>query len=342
MPSMRLAALLVALALPASAQTDHAALAERALDKVILPAAERLAETTEALAAAAPASCPTDPDALRMRYQAAFDAWMGLQHLSFGPLEEDNRAFQLAFWPDSRGTTGRTVERFLVTENPAIDDAAAFAQVSVAGRGFYALERLLYGDDGPLPIEGFACRYVAAVAADLVRVSGEVVARWRDPWGPRVREAGAPGNETYLAHEEVTQRLFATLLGSLELSASQRLAKPMGSLTSPRPRLAEAWRSGRSLRQIALVLDGAQIMLDDVFAPSLLPSDRAGIEDALTRARTALANVEEIGTLGEAVAQSRIRVEALKQAVEGVGIALQIHLGPGLGVAQGFNSADGD
>ena len=41
------------------------------------------------------------------RSQAAFDAWMGVQHLRFGPSEVDGRSLSIAFWPDPKGSGAR-------------------------------------------------------------------------------------------------------------------------------------------------------------------------------------------------------------------------------------------
>ena len=65
--------------LPAAAETDHAAIAERALHQHILPGFERLAAAAGALAAAAEAACagsgPIDAGPVEAAYAEAFDAW---------------------------------------------------------------------------------------------------------------------------------------------------------------------------------------------------------------------------------------------------------------------------
>ena len=49
------------------------------------------------------------------------------------------------------------------------------------------------------------------------------------------------------------------------------------------------------------------------------------------------------GTLPDAVAgDDRIRVEVLMQSIERLVVALRRYLGPGVGVAEGFNATDGD
>jgi predicted lipoprotein len=342
----RAAALLVALALPVQAAepVDHQAIAERAV-AVILPAADRFAETGAALAEAAPGDCAaTDGELVRARFNAAWDAWLALQPYRFGPLEVEQRALQIAFWPDPRGMTGRTVERLLATEAAPVDDPAAFAEVSVAGRGLPALERLLYDDTGPVALDDtFRCRYVAAAAGDLARLASRAAERWRDPWAARMTQAGAPGNDSFRAPREVTARLYSSLVATLEETAMHRLAPPLGTFDAPKPRLAEAWRAGRSLAQVRGVVDAARTELRQVFFPALGPEAQAAIESSLETVRESLDRVAEAGGLPQAVAgPDRIKVEVLMQSIERLVVELRKHLGPGIGVAEGFNASDGD
>ncbi|MBY8976872.1 imelysin family protein [Rhodobacteraceae bacterium NNCM2] len=330
--------------LTANADPDHAGVAERAVAEIILPGSARFAEAAEALAAAAPAECTAiDAEALRARFNEAWDAWMAIQYLRFGPLEEDNRAFQIAFWPDSRGKTGQTVARMLRTEDPAIFDAEQFGNASVAARGFYALERLLYDDSGAVALEEhYRCAYIAAVAGDISRLAEETLAEWTTPWAGYVVNAGDEGNGHFLAPDEVSRRLMAVTAGSVEETVTSRLARPLGSFDKRRPRLAEARRAGRSLRQIALITDAAERMAMVAFGPELTEEDKAQIAEAAGNVREQLAKVEEAGTLPEAIETTPLRVETLMQSVSYFGEVLSAVIGPRLGIGQGFNAADGD
>ncbi|MBK0398244.1 imelysin family protein [Limibaculum sp. M0105] len=340
-----LAAALALLAPSARAETDHRAVATRILEAVILPGSDAFADAAARLADAAAAECAeVDAAVLRERFHLAWDAWMAIQHFRFGPLQEGDRAFAIAFWPDERGATGRTVARVLKAQDPAVDDPAAFAELPVSTRGFFALERLLWDDTGSAaPIDDYQCRYVAAGAADLSRLGAEIAARWRDPWAETVTTAGEPGNVTFLAASEVTQRLLAVMLAALAETRKDRIATPLGSFDRPRPRLAEAWRSGRSLRQIRLLLEAVEATVRRGFMPELSPARAEALDAAFRDVFARLATAEEAAPLSEAVAgQGRIRVEALGQAVARLEVAVRDGLGPDLGITQGFNAADGD
>ncbi|MEM1384498.1 MAG: imelysin family protein [Pseudomonadota bacterium] len=333
-------------ALPSLAQQepDHAAIAERLVSQIALPASAALAEEARALRDAAPAACSNiDAAALRAQFNATWDAWMAIQHLRFGPLEDQDRALQLAFWPDSRGIVGRTVERLAKAEDPVVDDPETFAGSSVAGRGFYAMERLLYDDAGPVDlVDPYRCRHIAAVAGDILRLAGEIQVEWQDPWATLVRTAGEADNAVFLAPEEVTARVFATTLGAVEETAALRLGKPLGTFERRRSRLAEARRSGRSLRQIELVVDAVDLLGREVFSPDLDQASRELLTLAVARCRDALAAVAELGDLPKAIDGNAIRVEVLMQSVGGLANALRGSVGAGMGLVEGFNSADGD
>ncbi|MEM0922413.1 MAG: imelysin family protein [Pseudomonadota bacterium] len=327
----------------ALAAPDHQAVAERTLAQVT-SASAGFAAATEALRGAAPAACEAiDAEVLQTRFHAAWDAWMALHPMRFGPLEDEDRALQIAFWPDSRGTTGRTVSRALKSQNLPLDDPSAFGNGSVASRGFYALERLLFNDDGAIPLtDPYRCRYVAAVAVDLDRLADEIAASWAGPWGTRVSTAGAPGNDTYLAADEVSLRLFASLTGSLDETIKTRITVPLGSFQKPKPRVAEARRSGRSLQQIALNTQAVGSAALTIFGPELSSEAVGQIEAALAAVEDSLADLRAIGMLPEVLVSDQLKVEILGQKVTGLNNALRATVGPGLGIAEGFNSADGD
>ena len=105
------------LAAPALAQQQ---IVDRALDDYVLPGFEMLAAETSELAAVAAEDCAPGSETLRAAYGTAFDAWIGVSHLRFGPLEAENRAFALAFWPDRNGATPGSLGQLLSEEDPVI------------------------------------------------------------------------------------------------------------------------------------------------------------------------------------------------------------------------------
>lgn len=345
----RLAALVLSALLsaaPAAAAPDHAAIARRALDEHILPGFERLAVATHALETTVDAACagegPIPRDTVDAAWNAAFDAWMGVAHLRFGPSEEENAAFAIAFWPDAKGATPRVLAGMVAAEDPVVDDPAAFHRASIAARGLFAMEQLLF-DPKAAPIEAgtYPCRLLSAIAGDLSLTSDGILARWRDPWAGILTSAGAADNPLYFSGEESSREIYGALNSGLQATVDLRLGRPLGTFDKPQPRRAEAWRSGRSLENVAQSLRATRALAEAAFVPDLTPEAAA----SLMRSFDAALEATEIGLpLPEAVAEpaTRVRVESLQRAVREVQTRVSEKIGGTLGITSGFNAMDGD
>lgn len=321
---------LTLLAAPARADVPEA------LDKDILPGFATFTAATATLAAAAEADC--DPQTLRAPWNAAFDAWLEVAHLRMGPFEEAGRGLAIAFWPDPKNIGGRQMAAMLEAADPALLSPEGTGQISVAARGLFGLERLLYSDTAQAN-PAYACKLTAALAGDLARMAAEMEAAWTGPYGDLLRSPGAPGNATFLTEAEVRQALFTQLLTGLELDADNRIGRPLGTFDKPRPERAEAIASGRSLTNVARSL-AALHRLAEALAQGLgeIPATEAAFE----RAQTLAAGLDDPVFAGVADPSGRLKVEILQQAIEATRAAAETELGALLGVSAGFNSADGD
>ncbi len=324
----RILSLLVALA-----ATPVAAGIDAVINDHILPGYEAFADATKALETAA-GDCA--PAAVRPAWNAAFDAWMGVSHLRFGPVEEEGRSVVIAFWPDARGATPKALAGLISAEDPIIDTPEGTAQISVAARGLYALEYLLYdpqfADSGP-----YGCALVQALTADLAAIAGAVNDDWQDSFAETLRMAGAADNATYLSDREAKQALFTALLTGLEFTADQRLGRPMGTFERPRPTRAETWRSERSLRNVVLSLQ-AMSGLAQALTDGAAPQTEAALAHAVDLAE----KLDDPVFAGVSDPTGRLKVEVVQQAVRAPRETALTEIGPSLGVAPGFNSADGD
>lgn len=299
------------------------------------PRMHSFAVQTRALAVNAAADC-TAPG-VRPSFQNAFDAWMGISHLAFGPLEENGRALAIAFWPDKRGMVASTVGDLVQSEDAAVDDPAEFAEVSVAGRGLFALERLLYDEaNSDYGRDDYACRLVQAIAADLSRMAGELDAAWPDH-AEQMLTAGEEGNTLYLSPKEAEQRFYTALMSGLEFTADQRLGRPLGTFDRPRPERAEARRSERSLRNVLLSLDALNELAVSL-AEAEIPATQAAFDTARAQAEDLQDPV--FATVDDP--SGRLKVEIVQQSIRATRQAVAEEIGVQLGVTQGFNSADGD
>lgn len=325
---MSAAMLSACLATPALAGVDEA------LNDHILPGYAGFAEAAEDLAQAARGDCSAE--ALEPAFYAAFDAWMPVADLRIGPSETG--ALSISFWPDARGSTPRTLGRFIAEEDPVATDVEGYAEVSIAARGLFALEMLIFDPKFSNYAEGsYTCRLVATIAADLDRQAEALAAAWETVYADTLRTAGDAGNTTYLTEEEAVRAIYTQILSSLEFTANQRLGAAMGTFDRPRPALAEARRSERSRRNVTLAAEAAHGL-----ATALADWDLPETDAALGRVREAAARIEDPAFQDVTEPQARLRVEVLQEAIRSLSGAIQTEIGARLGIAPGFNSQDGD
>ncbi len=328
---MTLAALLLPLAAAAQEPAD---IVEAQVADFIRPGFAAFTAAADALAAA-----PCDD--METAYHDAFDAWMRVSHLRFGPTEEAERGYALSFWPDGRGATPRTLAALIAGEDPAVDDPAAFAEVSIAGRGFFALDWLLFDPEREAPLPGsYDCRLAEAIAADIDRIAAELDLAWQDET-TLMRSAGAEGNFDYLEPEEAVRALYSALVTGLEVTIDQRLARPLGTFERSRPRRAEAWRSERAARNVDLSVAA----LADYAGPFLAVADdeiETAVREDFARLQARIEQLDDPAFAGVATPQGRLRIETVQSALREIQGALATEVAPALGVSQSFNALDGD
>lgn len=335
--------------------TTYATLNRAAVENHILPRYDALVPATAALDAAAkdycaaPASKPIEP--LQAAFNATMDAWQDIQHVRFGPIDWFFRSQRFAFWPDPRNTIGKQMAELLSRHQAGSVDVDLLAKGSVATQGLPALERLIYGEDANKLKNGadsaYRCKYVEAIATNLSRIAQETKAAWREGGDKAfktvmldTKAVDAP----YREEQEATLELFKALYLAVELASDHKLARPLGaSAVDARPRLAESWRSERSLRNIQRNLDAARDLYQTAFAPGI--SDKAldaAIKDAFARSLAAAAALKT--PLETAVQDKAMRPQAEKLAAETLALKklLGDRLPPALDIPVGFNALDGD
>ena len=325
-----LVALFLLGALPAAADTAEA------ISDHVLPGYAEFARASTDLAGAAAQDCSAAP--LKEPWNRAFDAWTGVAHLRLGPAEDGGRALAIAFWPDPKATGARQTAAMIAAADPALATPEGLAGASVAARGFYALERLLWG--APYGPGDYSCALVRGLAGDLAGLAEALAQDWGQPgsggYADQLLSPGAEGNTRFLTPDESRQALFTQLITGLEFNADQRLGRPLGSFDKPRPERAEAIASGRSLRNVTLSV----IALRDLARS--LAGEHPATEAAFARAIALAQDLDDPVFAGVAEPASRLKVEILQQAIRAAQEAALAEVGGALGVGVGFNSADGD
>ncbi len=343
-----LASWLGVIAAPAQA-ADFAAFNTSYARDVVTPAFKALAGATGKLAQAADdfAAAPSQDGfaALRISFDSVSDAWMQAQFFRLGPLGAQQRSERFAYWPERRPIIDKQLSALLAKPDADALAAEKFAQASVAVQGLPALERLLYGDTARQvlsagPEQKARIAVIRAIAHNLDGLAQELAAAWEQAESDPKLFAQNP--------EEATAQLYAGLTTGLQVVSDQKIAGPRGqTIDKAKPKIAEQWRAGRSLKNIKLNLTALR---DAMTGPSgfasLLGADQAALKDEIAQAfAAALAAVEaapEPLDAAVADAEGRKKVGALLIAVNHVRDVMGQKVPPAIGISLGFNEMDGD
>ena len=339
------------------AAADYARVNAALVETHALPRYARLAMATGAFAAEAEAFCagPSDDGRarLRERFHEAMDAWMGVQHLRFGPVDLFMRGYRFYFWPQARGKVADAVADIVTAGEDGTVLTARIERANVAVQGLLAAEVLLYDEryigagDGPK-----GCGLLSAAAANMRTMAAGILADWREGDTPFARLMTMPGpdNPYVEDHAAGTLAFFQSLHDSLQLIHDVNLRPIIGaSAQQVRPVLAESRLSGRSQRNIVVTLEALQALylgegsagLGDLAAVADPKLDRL-MRKAL---RLTLATAQSVdGPVEKAAADTALRpqVEKLATRVQALRQIARDRLAPALRLAVGFNALDGD
>ncbi|MBR0681847.1 imelysin family protein [Roseomonas eburnea] len=334
---------------PAPAPAAQREALRRAVATHILPRHAAFAEATRGFAAAAATAAhgPAQMDAARTTWIAAALAFQGIRHLRFGPMEERDRGFRIAFFPDVRNSIGREMAELLRAADPALVSPEAFARGRVAAQGLPAAERLLFGDEAArLAEQRFRGTLLGAIGANLAVIARDLETAWTRPDAPYGTGMEGTPDGPYRSPQDGLLMLFKSLSGGLEFLAERQVARTLGpSLREAFPRRAEAWRSGQSLALVRASLAAQQELWAAAFAPMLAaanPTVARQVAEGFARSAAAAGRI--VPSLESAVVQAggRAAVEELLRALGTLRRLLGERGAPALGLPMGFNSMDGD
>jgi uncharacterized protein len=348
---MRFLVLLMMLCLPVasayaqSAGVDRKPILLRVVRDYVIPRYAVLAEATDAQTNAWTPFCASPDKAGFASAQAAFqraaDAWSGIEFVLYGPIGQNYRFERMAHWPERNNAVSRGLAALLARSDDLTPER--FAGTNAATQGLTALERLLYEPDA---LAAFTagdekakrrCAVGIAIATGLAATSRDVLDEWRAPDGTLARIESGDARSI----DEALTRIVTDHFTSLEIIADKKLGAPMGKqLDQARPNLAEGWRSGRSVRAIAINLESNAALTRLLFGPKAREGE--SLLDALeTAQRLAEGLPPDLGKLASDPKQ-RPRLILLRDAVRSARDLAELSLPDALGVIIGFNSRDGD
>ncbi len=336
-------------------EMDYAGVNLALVETHVQPRYSQLARTTDGFEDAVNSFC-SSPTAeafnlMGTRFHHAMDAWMGVQHINFGPIELFMRNHRLYFWPQARGKVSDAVHELVSASNEGELNSERISQSNVAIQGFLAAELLLYRDFALIE-SPVGCSLLRAIAVNMQDMAGNIVEDWRggNVAFAKATEQPGPENMFFEFHRDVTVALFRSFYNSLQLVAELKL-KPVvaDSLESVKPHVAESRLSGRSLVNVIVNLKALQALYIGEGAAGLGDLVRTAdpeLDQLMRKAfRLTIENAESInkpleeaavdGTLRPKTEKLLLQAKALRQIVRS-------KMAPALGVAVGFNSFDGD
>ena len=341
------------------APTDYARVNAALIENHALPRYERLATATDAFAAAATFCGQRNGakhESLHTHFHEAMDAWMGVRHLRFGPVEFRLRGPRFHFWPQARGKVASAVAEVVAADEDPVALAARIARANVAVQGLLAAEVLLFDDRYLGPADGGSggegCGLLTAVAVNLQTMAAGILTEWAAGDASFTRRMTTPGpdNPYVEDHAAGTLAFFQSLHDGLQLTVDVNLAPVIGdSAHEVRPVLAESRLSGRSQRNIVATLEALEALytgeggagLGELAAavnPKLDRLMRKAFHITLATARSIDRPIEIAASdpaLRPPVKKLATQVQALKQIVRD-------RLASALGLTVGFNAFDGD
>ena len=312
----------------------------------VVPRYAALASGATDMHTAAEAFCASPSEdrlaAARAAFSKAYLAWMGVQHIRFGPAMRDDAHYRLQFWPDKHGQGAKQIRRLMLADTP-VPTTQELARASVALQGFPALERLMFGDAAAL-LSGDAkaarrCALLGSIGANVVRVSQDVRKGWT----------------AYRADDPDTtmREIVRVYLEQLQTVTELKLKRPLGkSIEAARPKRSEAWRSGLSFAAISANLNALQAIYAGEhgwtgFKEFLARDDETqsmatAIEEHFGYGTKVIAG--QASSLPDTVRSEKGRrvLRALIGTVDEIREFSFTILPEGLGVTLGFNSLDGD
>ena len=343
MSATRLIAFCLAILVASSAAASENAPGKAELLDVMMadhvrPLFSRLHDRARHLGATVENACAgqADPatDEVKDAFRDLLDIWMEAEPVRFGPVMRNDRAVRIHYWPDRNSRGVRQIRKLLLTPLSELPDAEAIARGSVALQGLPMLEYLFWSASRETPEQrARVCALARAVSGHLSALSQ----RMEDEWN-----AYRPADP-----DRDMQSLLRGVVEELERVTELKLRRPLGTEAGKaRPKRAENWRSGSTMRNVAANLHGASRLMS-----SLSPAYRADpennayadsvIEQLDFTSRFALA-VEADGSEPFTSQVPRGKVAFLASQVHIVRETIAAILAPALGVAMGFNSQDGD
>jgi predicted lipoprotein len=330
------------------------AVMQRAVDEVIRPGYRNAQQSAARLTTAMKDLCEDGTQQTLDKAKQAFDDtiryWSVIEIVQTGPVIQDNLFEHILFYPDRKGVGLRQVQALLAMADPKDTTVDAIAGKSVALQGLTALEYVLYGSGSEDLIQqknSFRCLYGAAVAGNIQREAGEVVAAWEKPDGIQGSwKHPGPQSQEFADNKEAVTALLGILVHGAETVRDQRLEQfYKGKDTTPRPRMAIYWRSKNTWKSMTANLEGLRTLWQKAGMAELLPADRKPIAEAIdANFKSLLETVPKLNPDIQVATSDpeKAKLDALLVSTRELITKISDDYGAAIGLSAGFSFSDGD
>ena len=329
-------------------QQTSAALGEQ----VIYRAHQQWQASNQQLASSAESFCQGEQTLEQAQdgFLQAQHAWMALQPLLVGPLNEGNRAWQIQFWPDKRNLVARQVKQFLKA-NPELN-LETLQRGSVVVQGLSAYEYLLF--DPQLDLTDAAqkqryCPLLQLISSHQQQLADDVLEQWQGSEGMLAQLTKFP-NQRYAEPLEALTAILQAQVISLD-GLKKKLAAPLGLGKDDivRSTQAQSWRSQSSLNNLSAEVESALAVWQGVDAYALRNLLVAEHADLVRKIDAAYLQVQqELSAFKQplvVLVEDPQQHQALLDLYNSFDRLHRLHeedIAQVLGVQLGFNAHDGD
>lgn len=219
-----------------------------------------MAGSNQQLASSAQAFCQGEQTLEQAQevFLQAQQAWMALQPLLIGPLNEGNRAWQIQFRPDKRNLVARQVKQFLkANPQPSLED---LQRGSVVVQGLSAYEYMTF--DPQLDLTDAVqkqryCPLLQLISTHQQQLTDDVLSQWQGSEGMLAQLTQFP-NQRYAEPLEALTAILQAQVISLD-GLKKKLALPLGLNKDNvvQPTQAQSWRSQASLNNLSAEVESA-------------------------------------------------------------------------------------
>ena len=329
-------------------QQTSAALGEH----VVYRAHQQWQSSNQQLANSAQAFCQGEQtlEEAQGSFLQAQHAWMALQPLLIGPLNEGNRAWQIQFWPDKRNLVEHQVKQFLkANAEPSLED---LQRGSVVVQGLSAYEYLTF--DPKLDLNDAAqkqryCPLLQLISTHQQQLADDVLKQWQGSEGMLAQLTQFP-NQRYAEPLEALTAILQAQVISLD-GLKKKLAAPLGLGKDDivRPTQTQSWRSQSSLNNLSAEVESALALWQGVDTHALRNLLLAEHADLVKKIDAAYLQVQqELAAFNQPLAvlvedpQQRQALLDLYSSFDRLHRLHEEDVAQVLGVQLGFNAHDGD